>query len=211
MRVGQLQFQQQLLTSTLGVEADIAKGQTKASSGQSFVNLSDLTTSVPRLLNLSAEVSRLQAASTGAKTISRDLTATDTALSTLQSVAADAGASLVQALGIGTPGLDATNIKQQAKGYLDQVLATLNTQSEGRYIFNGMDPTSPPVAFPNDARIGLDAATLSNPAGGSLVLTFPDAPALTVTWPGAITVDDLTATVSSRLAQAGLGSRFSDV
>jgi flagellar hook-associated protein 3 FlgL len=211
MRVGQLQFQSQLLGSTLQTEADLTRNQAEASSGQSFVNLSDLTTSVPRLLTLSGEISSLQAASSGAKTVSRDLTATDAALSTLQNVAAAAGAALVQALGLNSPGTDTTNIKQQAKGYLDQVISTLNTQSEGRYIFNGLNPTTPPAAFPNDGQIAVDASTLSAASGGTLVLHFSDQPPLTITWPGPIGINDLATMVSSQLAQAGLRSRFSSV
>ncbi len=209
MKVANLQQLDRTLRQTLATQRSLSRSQTQATSGLRYETLSDLGSGVPRFVDLSTEIRSLEATAAAAKDATRRLAATESSLSRLEDIAAQARALFVRALGTDAAATDEYHLNAQAQAMLNDALAVLNTQAEGRYLFNGIDPNHPPAGFPDEGLLTPSAAELA--AGASAVLTFADGAAATVTWPAGASLADIAARTVAALDQANLGSRFADV
>ena len=209
MKVANLQQRDRMLRQTLEAQEGLSRSQAQSTSGLRYQKLSDLGSGVPRFIDLSAEIRSLEAGAGAAKDAARRLAATESSLSRLEDIATRARALFVRALGPDAAATDEYHLNEQARAMLNDAFAVLNTQAEGRYLFNGIDPERPPAGFPEEGVMTPSAAELT--AGGSAILTFADGATTTVSWPSGASLADVAARARAALAQGGHGSRFAEV
>jgi flagellar hook-associated protein 3 FlgL len=209
MKVANLQQRDRVLQQTLKAQENLSHSQVQSTSGLRYEKLSDLGSQVPRFVDLSAEISSLEASASAAKDASRRLAATEASLSRLEDIATQTRALFVRALGTDAANTDEYHLNEQARAMLNDALVVLNTRAEGRYLFNGLDPERPPVGFPDEAVIMPSAAELA--AGGSAILAFADGTTATISWPAGSSLADVAAEAKSTLIQSGQVSRFADI
>jgi flagellar hook-associated protein 3 FlgL len=120
------------------------------STGQSAQTYSGLGSQAGLALSLNAQLSDINGYSSAATTVSTTLSIAQSALTQLS----NAGSAVSQAIGEqGTFSLDNTGqtaTQESAASYLDQIVATLNTQVGSNYIFSGSSLDQPSVASASD-------------------------------------------------------------
>ena len=99
MKVANLQQRDRVLQQTLKAQENLSHSQVQSTSGLRYEKLSDLGSQVPRFVDLSAEISSLEASASAAKDASRRLAATEASLSRLEDIATQTRALFVRALG----------------------------------------------------------------------------------------------------------------
>ncbi len=146
-RLGDLGFSQSLMGSATSTGSSLQALEARISSGRSALSYSDLQGDTARYIASKNQLTEVQEYTRSTQTVGRYLTAADNALSSLSDIASNARAMLVRALGLDSPGVDQYQLKNQAKSLLDQAISSLNTQSEGSYIFAGATSDRAPVGF----------------------------------------------------------------
>ena len=152
-RLGDMGFNQSLMGSATKTGTSLQALQARISSGQAALSYSDLQGDAARYIASKNQLSEVKEYTRSTQTVGRYLTAADNALSSLSEIASNARAMMVRALGIDSPGVDQYQVNSQAKSLLDQAIASLNTQSEGSYIFAGATSDRPPVGFGSLTRL----------------------------------------------------------
>lgn len=156
MRVGTFQSLASRVGTVLAQQRQLSDLNMQATSGRRDTRLSDLGLDAGRLIDVASEQAGLTAAVESLKGIRRSLDATDGALSSLQDLAQSGRAMLVQAMGLDNPKTDLHQVNARARAMLDDTLNVLNRRSEGRYLFNDIDPQSPPAAFRDEWSVRFD-------------------------------------------------------
>lgn len=203
-RLGDMGFNQSLLSSATNTGTSLQSLQARISSGKAALTYSDLQGDTARYIASKNQLTEVQEYTRSTQTVGRYLTAADNALSSLSEIASNARALMVRALGIDSPGVDQYQLNTQAKSLLDQAIASLNTQSEGSYIFSGATSDRAAVGFGNLTRLtpGPSQATDSTVT----LAVGPQATALTVSIPAGTSPATAIKTALQSQAVAGLGS-----
>ena len=124
-------------------QTDLANAQAELSSGKLADIGLGLGARSSTLISLDGESARLQAITTGNTTATTRLSATVSALNTMQSTAQSFLSSLLTA----DPASPATMaVTQTGQGNLSALISTLNTTVAGQYIFGGINTGQQPVA-----------------------------------------------------------------
>jgi len=202
-RLGDLGFSQSLMGSATSTGTSLQALEARISSGRSALSYSDLQGDTARYIASKNQLTEVQEYTRSTQTVGRYLTAADNALSSLSDIASNARAMLVRSLGLDSPGVDQYQLNSQAKSLLDQAVSTLNTNSEGSYIFSGATGDRAPVGFGSLTRLtpGPTQATDSTVS----LKVGPKATPLTVTVPAGTSPAEAIKTALQAQAVPGLG------
>jgi len=202
-RLGDLGFSQSLIGSATRTGTSLQALEARISSGRSALSYSDLQGDTARYIASKNQLTEVQEYTRSTQTVGRYLTAADNALSSLADIASNARAMLVRSLGLDSPGVDQYQLNSQAKSLLDQAVSTLNTNSEGSYIFAGATSDRAPVGFGSLTRLtpGPTQATDSTVS----LKVGPKATPLTVTVPAGTSPAEAIKTALQAQAVPGLG------
>ncbi len=120
------------------------------STGQVATNYSDLASQAGLALSLNAQLSAINGYNTAASNVGTTLSIAQSALTQLgdAQTSVQAAVSDQSAFSLDSTGQTAT--QESAAGYLDQILAALNTQVGNNYIFSGSATDQPSVAPTNE-------------------------------------------------------------
>jgi flagellar hook-associated protein 3 FlgL len=119
--------------------------QTQLATGEKASTLSGYGANLSSALNLRSQISQLASYDTNIGTVNLRLDTMNSVLSSLTSV--QSSTTSVASPGVyGTNNINLTTAPTQASQNLDQVLASLNTDLNGHYLFGGGVTDRPPVA-----------------------------------------------------------------
>lgn len=119
-------------------------------TGQAAQTYSGLGSQAGVALELGAQLSAVNSYSSAATNVGTTLSIAQSALQQLSQSGADVSQAIAQQGAFTLNGNGQTTTQQAAAGYLDQILALLNTQVGGNYLFSGSAVNQPAVASTND-------------------------------------------------------------
>lgn len=120
------------------------------STGEAAQTFSGLGSQAGVALELGAQLSAVNSYSNTATNVGTTLSIAQSALGQLSQSGADVSQAIAQQGPFTLNGNGQTTTQQSAAGYLDQILALLNTQVGGNYLFSGSAVNQPAVASTSD-------------------------------------------------------------
>jgi flagellin-like hook-associated protein FlgL len=143
-RVSDQFIRQRLLNQVQYNQSELLRVQTQLSTGHRFVAPSEDPVAAMRVANLQQLLLRKDQMKSNLTTSQSYLSATDSALSNVSSLLAEARGNAIGALGTTASDTQRQAAAAQIKQLLDQLVDTGNAQFRGRYLFAGSKTTAAP-------------------------------------------------------------------
>nr|WP_321454781.1 flagellar hook-associated family protein [uncultured Cohaesibacter sp.] len=172
---------------------NLVKLQKEAASGRKYDVGLDLGSSTGEAVSIRAQFATLNAIADTNALISSNLDVSTKALENVSASATDFQSTLLTTIGSGTA---RSVIVSSAKGYLDELVSTMNTSFNGSYIFAGINTENTPLE-------DYESGSSSKAAIDSSLSTF-------LTSKGYSSVSELTASDMDEYLNNGFANEFTD-
>ncbi|MEE2692508.1 MAG: flagellin [Pseudomonadota bacterium] len=171
-RISDLGFQQILLQNFQRIQGAAQERQIQLASGKISTAYSGVGAGTNRLLSAEGVIARASAYEDAAKVAATRLQTQETAMTNIGDAVADLRQRFVAVLATGSAELVTPEVETAAQ----RVLASLNTQLGGVYVFGGSDGTTKPAGAASLADIGAaaDPNDLFDPTATHLRLTVEE-------------------------------------
>ena len=146
-RVSDMFVRQRMLSQVQSDQLGIYRVQSQLSSGHRFEAPSEDPVAALRVMSLQSLIERKQQVVSNLNTNQSFLSATDSALSNVASMLADARASALGVLGTASTDTQRSAVGEEIGQLLRQLVDTTNQQFRGRYLFAGSTSTSQPLRY----------------------------------------------------------------
>ena len=159
MRVASLTLSLRAQNTVLNLQNQFSRAQEQVATGKLSQKYSGLKGDDARVsIQLREEIQTKETYVNSIEKVRTRTKITESALIGIQDLAEEMRVEIIKQRG-SNPGDSAVVLKQFADSAIDRLVSLLNTQSEGRYLFNGTDVSTAPVK---------DAATLKTAAFGAI-------------------------------------------
>jgi flagellar hook-associated protein 3 FlgL len=142
-------------SSVLRLKSQLATLQVQMATGEKAANLAEMGSDRSFELTLRSRMSRIAGYQDTIKTVDLRLDVLDQAVSRLDEIEADARGSAAPG-SYGADGINKQALPSLSSARLDEVLAVLNTDVAGRFLFGGGITDEPPVAAMDEILNGAD-------------------------------------------------------
>ena len=146
-RVSDLFIRQRLLTQVQGDQIDLARIQTQLSTGRRFELPSEDSVASMQVISLQSLLERKDQVKSNLSTNQSFLTTTDTTLSTVSGIIAEARATAMGVMGTTSSDVQRQAAAQQIDQAIQQLLDAGNQNFRGRYLFAGSATDVRPFEF----------------------------------------------------------------
>lgn len=160
-RISSFSQTSRLVQNNLRLEAEYAQGQVQLSSGYKSTSFEGVSSDTRQILNLESEYQRISVQSQNAQTALNRTEAMYDAMGSILSEAQNFAADLNAAL---SNGISDIEIQTQAQTGMNSIVASLNQQFDGRYLFAGSAITTVPVDVTAVGYGGATAPSTANTA-----------------------------------------------